>query len=368
MQNRFLEHITSLLLVTACMLTVFFFTHNKLDKTEADALPYHYSKANFQFVDFNNSFQKALLSDMLNLYHPGREEDNIRVYNTLSGVAQMDDLEEMQKSHLKESLTGKKLIEIIGMGVKFLFVYLLVMILTYYGVQVIGTWRFIKQKQRPFLSHSSAKNKIKQAALAVLSFISSMFLFSPAYVIAYSIRTEFNTDVLFFVILLGVISNGLLITYANKFYNFLLTESKKGYVETAVAKGLNNNYALSSRDTGISYKSIFHPLGKFKGHVFEHIFKNARFQYLSTLKEQAVFLITGLIIIEMALNIHGHLSYEMLRQLLHKNYDIVIAIILCIFYTVKLTEIVTDILIQRETAKFANQLQPPTPATIRSVP
>jgi ABC-type dipeptide/oligopeptide/nickel transport system permease component len=89
--------------------------------------------------------------------------------------------------------------------------------------------------------------------------------------------------------------------------------------------------------------------------VFDHIFKNAQFQYLSTLKEQASFLITGLIIIEMALNIHGHLSYELLRQLLYKNYSIVTVIILGIFYTVKLTEIATDYFIHRQTLRYENR-------------
>ena len=58
-----------------------------------------------------------------------------------------------------------------------------------------------------------------------------------------------------------------------------------------------------------------------------------------------MFLITGLIIIEMALNIHGYLNYKMLRQMLYKNYDVVIVIILSIFYTVKITEMLTDFLV-----------------------
>ena len=56
----------------------------------------------------------------------------------------------------------------------------------------------------------------------------------------------------------------------------------------------------------------------------------------------------------MALNIHGHLTYELLRQLLYKNYPIVIAIMLCIFLTVKLTELFTDILLHREAKKYEN--------------
>jgi hypothetical protein len=139
----------------------------------------------------------------------------------------------------------------------------------------------------------------------------------------------------------------------NKFYAFLVAESRKGYVETAVVKNLNSSYAPRAGG-GISYIDILRPAKRFSGHVFDHIFKNARRQYLSTIKEQASFLITGLIIIEMALNIHGHLSYELLRQLLYKNYDIVIVIVLGIFYTVKGTEIFVDWMMNREEKKYEN--------------
>ena len=154
-------------------------------------------------------------------------------------------------------------------------------------------------------------------------------------------------------VLLGIVSNGLLIMYTNKFYAFLVAESRKGYVETAIVKNLKNSYQTHTSD-GISNNEIFRLVKRFDGHVFGHIFKNARFQYLSTIKEQASFLITGLIIIEMALNIHGHLNYEMLRQILYKNYDIVIVIVLGIFYTVKLTEIMTDYIKHKESLKYEN--------------
>jgi hypothetical protein len=142
--------------------------------------------------------------------------------------------------------------------------------------------------------------------------------------------------------------------YSNKFYAFLTAESRKGYIDTAIVKNLHTSFDFNRPD-GIPLKSIFKPVKDFKGHIFEHIFRNARFQYLSTIKEQASFLITGLVIIEMALNIHGYLNYEMLRQILYKNYDIVIFIILGIFYIVKLTEILTDLLTHREAMKYENR-------------
>ncbi len=233
------------------------------------------------------------------------------------------------------------------------------MLLTYYGVQTLASWRFIRDRHAEYLEIHSSKESLStgfnftKIIYTIFRTIGYFVLFSPAYVIAYSIRTEFKTDSVFFMIFLGVISNGLLIMYSNKFYAFLIAESRKGYIDTARVKNLNEKFTISQ--DGISLRSLLHPIKGFSGHLFEHIFKNAHFQYLSTIKEQASFLITGLVIIEMALNIHGHLNYELLRQILYKNYDIVILIVLSIFYTVKCTEIFADYLVHRELKKYENR-------------
>jgi hypothetical protein len=186
---------------------------------------------------------------------------------------------------------------------------------------------------------------------AIIKSTAYLILFSPAYVIAYSLKTNFDTDSTLFMILLGIISNGLLITYTNKFYTFLKAESQKGYVETAVVKNLVNDYSFSA----IQFASIFKIKKRFPEHVFSHIFINARHQYLTTLKEQAAFLISGLIIIEMALNIQNHLSYELLQNLLYENYFVVLIILFAIYLTVKTTEIFVDYAINRENKKYLNK-------------
>ena len=48
-------------------------------------------------------------------------------------------------------------------------------------------------------------------------------------------------------------------------------------------------------------------------------------------------------------------QYEMLRQLLYRNYAIVAVIILLIFYTVKMTDVFADVLIHREKRKYENK-------------
>jgi cbb3-type cytochrome oxidase subunit 3 len=357
-KTKILEHSLSIILVSVCLLAMLFYVVQERKKNRTAQTAQIQDLIDLEFIDYSDPFQKALLRDVMNIFYPGRADENEARLQSMFDYQQDRFLEDLQTSHLKEGFSAKKFFRILGMYAKFVLVYLIVMVLTFYGVQTIGVWRFLKRKQKAFATAAEQKLSFTRLILIVGkkagAFFLTMISFAPAYVIAYSIRTEFNTDMLLFVVVLAVISNGLLIMYANRFYNLLLSESRKGYVETAMVKNLDSIYGADTKG-GISINDILKPVKRFKGHVFGHIFKNAQFQYLSTLKEQATFLITGLIIIEMALNIHGHLSYEMLRQLLHENYEIVVIIFLFFFYTVKLTEIITDVLVHKTAAKYANK-------------
>ncbi len=91
--------------------------------------------------------------------------------------------------------------------------------------------------------HPSICMLLSLVAKALLKGMAYAVLFAPAYVIAYSIKSSIDTDSFIFMIILGVISNGLLVNYANKFFTFLVAESRKGYVETAIVKNLSDSYA-----------------------------------------------------------------------------------------------------------------------------
>jgi hypothetical protein len=185
----------------------------------------------------------------------------------------------------------------------------------------------------------------------VLKGLMILILFAPAYVIAYSFKTSFDTESILLMIILGVISNGLLITYTQKYYTFLMSESRKGYVQTAIVKNLDAGFIFDKK-TGIPLSSIFRINKKFPGHIFDQIYENVRFQYLNTLKEQASFLITGLIIIEMALNIQGHLCYELMQNILYKNLSVVLIILFGIFLVVKLTQIIIDFIVIKQQVRI----------------
>ena len=88
--------------------------------------------------------------------------------------------------------------------------------------------------------------------------------------------------------------------------------------------------------------------------MFQYIYANARYQYIPTMKQHASFLITGLIIIEMALNIQGHLCYELLQDILYRYYDIAIVIIFGVFLVVKATEMLVDYWFYYESQNYEN--------------
>jgi hypothetical protein len=352
MKLKLLIHAASVLFVTMVALVILSLIgpgagKSRIKDMKTTTMP------DLSFVDFSNPFQKALALDAMNIFFPGQFDKNSASINALAETQDKKFRDKIERSGDEERLSLSRWKSIGGMFFKFLCVYSIVMLLTYYGVQTMGVWRFCRKKSRFCSAPGAQRHRLLRIAKNAALLMGSFILFCPAYVIAYSLRTELNTDTVFFMVLLCVISNGLLMVYANKFYAFLVSESRKGYVDTAIVKNLRLDY--SRAQGGISLKAICAPFKRFNGHVFDHIFRNARFQYLSTIKEQASFLITGMIITEMALNLHGYLNYELLRQMLYGNMDIVIVMLLCIFYTIKGTEVFTDFLVHREEMKYENR-------------
>jgi len=354
-RKKILEHCLSLFFVSCTLIGAFLFLQGKKSALEERRIAAIRGFLDVPSFDYADPFHRALLKDVMNVFFQGRRDKNEALARAVIEHKENEFIGRLYQTRVSQSLTKAKAAELLWMYAKFLLVYLLVLLLTLYGVQTLAVFRFIRKKDalRPAFIDLPAGSRALRILKSAAAFLLSLVLFSPAYVTAYSIRTDFNTDTLFFMVLLAVVSNGLLVNYANKFYAFLVSESRKGYVETALAKNLSGLYSLNAPG-GVALADVLRPFKRFPGHVLDPVFSNARFQYFSTLKEQASFLITGLIIIEMALNIHGYLNYEMLRQLLYKNYSIVIVIILCIFYTVKLTEITADFMIHREAKRYGN--------------
>jgi hypothetical protein len=374
MKKKLIEHIFSIIVVGLLFSIISFFLSVN-DRTQAQSGDKRINNyVQIDFIDFDDPFERALFKDVLNIFYPAQSSKSDSILSEILRSRSIQVETQLSKSQISLGLSGEKLANLVLMYLKFILIYIIVLLLTTYGVQTFASLRFIKMKQGKSsylilfwrtIKHRSfnsgifgwIKHKINASYWLLKAGVKGftfLILFSPAYVIAYSFKTRFDTNSIVFMILLGVISNGLLITYMHKFFTFLVSESRKGYIQTAIVKNLNNNYSQNSGD-GISNKLLFAIKKSFPGHVFQHIFINARYQYISTIKEQASFLITGLIIIEMALNIQGHLCYELLQNLLYKNYHIVLIIIFGIFLVVKATEIVSDYIFIHETRKYENR-------------
>lgn len=318
---------------------------------------------NLRDIDFGDPVDRAILRETLGLFYPGLNGRNDSLLLAIDDLRQRQFSDPALKSgNQLQGLTPEKIGAISIMYLQFLAVYIGVLVVLYFAAQRIGVYSFIKMKQRresyvaQFLEEfrlfhdlhgrHGRWESLRAMALLLLKAagkgILLSILFAPAYVIAYAMKTTLDTSSLVFMAALGIISNGVLIQTANRFFTLLVAESHKGYVQTAVVKGLHNSYEWNKPD-GIPRRSLLTFRKGPESHIFQHIFLNARFQFIPTLKEHASFLVTGLIIIEMALNIQGHLCYELLQQILFRQYDVACAIVFAIFVTVKGTEVFVDV-------------------------
>lgn len=369
MTRKLVEHLISILLVAGVFLALILTVQEKSARqlAPADTELHHYLA--LDFIDFGRPSDKALFKETLDAFFPERTAQHDSLMLAIERLRREQFASELYKTGADDrGLTASKLRSLALMYLKFIVIYLIVMALCYYGAQTIGIIRFFHMKQgaSSYLASFMGRTKSGQLStnvggsflLLAKAFgkgIAYLVLFAPAYVIAYSFKTKFDTDSYLFVVILGVISNGLLINYANKFFTLLVSESRKGYVETAVAKNLRNTYHWDAA-AGTPFSAALRFRKSFPSHVFQHIYLNAHYQFVPTLKEFASFLITGLVIIEMALNIQGHLSYEMLKNILFRQYDVALAIILGIFLLVKATEIVVDVWTELLARKYENRI------------
>lgn len=367
MHKKLIEHSISIVFVILVLTVVFdYLTDREIERRE-EKVKNIKEFLDQDFFDIDNPLHKTVLEEALTIFYPDQKAKNDSIISALESYR----IDRLTKAEYKEGGEKKTLSwsdagSILWMYAKFIFVYLIVIVFTYYGAQSFGIYRFVKLQQGRgsffneaynIYKHSKVKEKYVHIFILILKGIAKaagyLVFFAPAYVIAYSFKTKFDTDSIIFMILLAIVSNGLLINYAHKFYTFLASESRKGYVSTAKVKNLNQSYQFNT-DDGITLKAIFHPLKQFPNHILQHIYTNSRFQYIQAVKEQASFLITGLIIIEMALNIQGHLSYEMLQHILYKQYDFVATIIIGVYLLVKVTDMFIDYWYHYETKKYEN--------------
>ena len=363
LRTRLLIHCAGILLMS-CIFWIFISMY-EISRVESRQSEKEIQKyLNLNSIDFGNPLDRTLFRESLGIFYKGQTQRNDSLLTAIDNLRQRQFSDPSYKTvENPNGLTWQVLQKLGVMYLQFIAVYAVVLVIIYLAAQRIAVYRFIKMKQHresylsqvfDIITGADKRSSGKAAVLIIKAFLKGilyMLLFSPAYVIAYSVKTTIDTSSVIFMILLGIISNGVLIHTANKFFTFLTGESRKGYIQTAVVKNLNASYEWNAQE-GIPIKALLHIKHGLRSHVFQAIFENARFQFIPALKEHASFLITGLIIIEMALNIQGHFCYELLQQILYRQYDIAAVIIFGIFMTVKFTEIIIDIWEYKEKKKY----------------
>ncbi len=275
---------------------------------------------------------------------------------------------EIQKNELYSNLENDELVStIIFALMRFIFLFTILSILIFYLSKTLAlqkilfltekhyfsleniTWQI--EKFRQFPTSSKVKRNAQLFFKLLLKLITLVVLFSPVYVIGYSINLKGEQISIVMAVFLGLISNGLLITSTNSFYQFLQSESKKGYVKTAKLKNLKNMF---ENDENLNWKKLFALKKVFPNNTLNQIYINADLHFTTNFKNFSRLIITSLVIIELTLNIQSGFFYLMLKSVLFGNYKILAIVIYLTFLVVKLSDIVIEFISIRKNMKYEN--------------
>ncbi len=372
MRQKLIEHGVRTGIVLVLLIIVFTMIHVFAPKPDAFVSDSLQEITELSDVDLNDPLHRIIARETHNRFIPDRAGEIDSVISQWTAMQNKKSLRDKRSDREQLSMIGTPVSPWLA-WIKFVIIYVINLIFLFYAIQTLGLVRFIRYKQRNptfvkvfsmKMSEFSFSKSMSKKTLTIVSIIKTalikniwiilrLILFTPAYIVAYTFRTNFNTDSVIFMIGLGCFTNGILIMYSQKYYQLLMTEYRKGYVETALTNQLSRDFSFRS-GSALSWKSVFAFRKSFGNHVLQPVVQNARFQYLSAFREQASFLISCMIIIEMALNIHGHLGYELLQRLLFRDYFTTGAMIFGIFIIVKGTELLTDFRILFETQRHSN--------------
>jgi hypothetical protein len=211
---------------------------------------------------------------------------------------------------------------------------------------------FFKKKKRRYsyrqLALKVRDKKNKQAYLilisrlflsALLGWTKTLLLFTPAFILAYMFKAEFDAFTLFSYLILVVFSNGTLIVLKERFLALFQSEAKRGYLETAKVKQLKIPFI--KRITLYSFLRRFQRL-VWQESAFLHLYLNAKKQIIESSKTFALFLMSVMIVVEMALNAQGFFGYELLRALFQGNSHLVCLQLLFIYIFLIATDLFTE--------------------------
>lgn len=283
-------------------------------------------------IDWQDPVHQAVVADMIEAANP--DADGEQIVRSVMRY-QSDQLARgLAENRLQAGLVFHDPLTACWQFIQFSLFYAVVLLVSVYGAQTIGTYRFLLHIRKD----EQESGGWRDAARTLLLFI----LFSPGFLVAYSLKAIWNADSWPVLIALGLLTNGSLALYSQKFLNLLLTTHHRGFIQMARVRGVNENFSPGKAD-GVPWRVLFSWNKSCPGHLLHHSMINARLDYSPTAREQAAFTVTCLIILEMALNIQGHFGYELLRQVLYQNVADVLVMMASLFLLVRVTEWLVDI-------------------------
>ncbi|NUQ80969.1 MAG: hypothetical protein HUU10_05090 [Bacteroidetes bacterium] len=283
-------------------------------------------------IDWQDPLHQAIVADLIEAANP--DSDGEMVVRSIRRY-QSDQLARgLAENRQQAGLVFHDPFNALRQFSEFTLLYAIVLIFSVFGAQTIGTYRFLlfirKEEQESEGWHDAGRT--------LLLFV----LFSPGFLVAYSLKAFWTADSWPVLVALGLLTNGSLALYSQKFLNLLLTNHHHGFIQMARVRGVNENFSPGKPD-GVPWRVILSWKKSCPGHLLHHSMLNARLDYGPTAREQAAFTVTCLIILEMALNIQGRFGYELLRQVLFRNLPDVLIMMASLFLLVRATEWVVDV-------------------------
>ena len=228
--NRFNFHNHLYALVFVAVIFILFY---RIKFSRQNEQPHPYEKIT-EIINFKDTLEVSIFRETLDIFQFPMTEQKDSLEDTLRVIQQnyFKQLAAPNDTFVFNTVNIKK---IASMYLKFIVTYIIVMLMSYYGVQTLALYRFIKYKQNrssyiEILVHSHFRPVIPSCILAgkaILKGLAYVILFSPGYVVAYALKTRIDTNSWFFMLILTTFTNGLLILYSQKFLTFLIHEDRK---------------------------------------------------------------------------------------------------------------------------------------------
>jgi len=152
--NRILKtHMVSVALVTVILGVLFALALQGRQSSKTKTPPQLQEILQIEGLDWDNAFDRALLHDALDMFEPNQQAGNAALLQTLRDYRQKQAEQLTGHKALLAPLNGSRLLKLLTMYLRFIIIYVLVMLLTYYGVQSLTVWRFVLYRQRraPYL-------------------------------------------------------------------------------------------------------------------------------------------------------------------------------------------------------------------------